>query len=181
GGGVSYVLDASGSTGQPEGVVVEHRGLRNYVGHVVREYLGEGIEGGVVSTPLGFDATVTTLLGPLAAGKRVELLEEGEGVLRRLRERMFGEGEGGEGGEGGGGGEGRGGVGRGGGGADRASDRERAVVCSGRRGRAAAGEQCRGAVYRGSGSGAWVCRRRREDRGGICERWAERGGREAVV
>jgi len=61
--------------------------VSNYVAHA-RQYL-EGMEGGVVSSPLSFDATLTTLLAPLLAGKRVELLEEDETSLRRLRERLF--------------------------------------------------------------------------------------------
>src|SRR5437870_5033714 len=52
--------------------------------------MGEEISGSVVSTPLGFDATVTTLLAPLVVGKRVELLPEDETMLPGLAERMFG-------------------------------------------------------------------------------------------
>src|SRR6185436_13749181 len=77
---------------RPKGVMVEHGGLSNYVAAARRRYLREGIEGSVVSTPLSFDATVTTLWTPLVAGKRVELLEENEETLKRLAERLF-EGE----------------------------------------------------------------------------------------
>src|SRR5260370_42352755 len=71
--------------------MVEHRGLSNYVGQAVARYLNEGIGGSVVSTPLSFDATVTTLLPPLVRGGQVELLTEDETTLNRLAERMFGE------------------------------------------------------------------------------------------
>jgi amino acid adenylation domain-containing protein len=91
---LAYILYTSGSTGKPKGVMVPHGGLANYVGHAAGRYLGEGIVGGVVSSPLSFDATLTTLLGPLACGKRVELLAEDEGTLERLAEKLF---EGGEG------------------------------------------------------------------------------------
>jgi len=48
----------------------------------------------VVSTPLSFDATVTTLLPPLVMGKRVELLPEDDSLLSQLAERLFAEEEG---------------------------------------------------------------------------------------
>ena len=72
-----------------------HRGLSNYVAHAAGEYLGEEIEGSVVSSPLSFDATLTTLLPPLAVGKTVELLPEDETTMSCLAERLFGRDEGG--------------------------------------------------------------------------------------
>jgi amino acid adenylation domain-containing protein len=89
---LAYILYTSGSTGKPKGVMVEHGGLANYIGHAVKSYMTEGIVGGVVSSPLSFDATITTLLAPLAAGKQVELLGEEEKVLEELAERLFGNG-----------------------------------------------------------------------------------------
>src|SRR5258708_6087482 len=50
------------------------------------------MKGSVVSTPLAFDATVTTLLPPLVTGGQVELLTEDDATLNRLAERKFGEG-----------------------------------------------------------------------------------------
>ena len=88
---LAYILYTSGSTGRPKGVMVKHRGLSNYVGHAVSRYMTEEIAGGVVSSPLGFDATVTSLLAPLAAGRIVELLEDDEHTLERLADRMFAE------------------------------------------------------------------------------------------
>jgi amino acid adenylation domain-containing protein/FkbM family methyltransferase len=90
---LAYVLYTSGSTGRPKGVMVEHRGLTNYLCHAAETYLKDGIVGSVVSSPLGFDATLTTLLAPLVAGKRVELLADDEAVLDRLAERLFGSAE----------------------------------------------------------------------------------------
>src|SRR5258708_4908912 len=88
-GDLAYILYTSGSTGRPKGVMVEQRGLSSYVGHAAARYLGEEIRGSVVSTPLSFDATVTTLLPPLVTGKQVELLADGDATLRQLAERMF--------------------------------------------------------------------------------------------
>jgi amino acid adenylation domain-containing protein len=86
---LAYVLYTSGSTGRPKGVMVEHRGLTNYLSHAAESYLAEGVEGSVVSSPLGFDATLTTLLAPLVAGKSVELLPDDEEVMSRLADRLF--------------------------------------------------------------------------------------------
>src|SRR6185503_6441431 len=66
---LAYVLYTSGSTGQPKGVMVEHRGLTNYLSHAAATYLKDEVAGSVVSSPLGFDATLTTLLAPLISGK----------------------------------------------------------------------------------------------------------------
>jgi amino acid adenylation domain-containing protein len=89
---LAYILYTSGSTGKPKGVMVPQRGLLNYVAYAAATYINEEIQGSVVSSPLSFDATLTTLLAPLVVGKRVELLAEDEGILNRLAERMF-EGE----------------------------------------------------------------------------------------
>jgi amino acid adenylation domain-containing protein len=90
---LAYVLYTSGSTGRPKGVMVEHRGLTNYLCHAAEAYLGEGVEGSVVSSPLGFDATLTTLLAPLLAGRRVELLADDGAIMSGLAERLFGSAE----------------------------------------------------------------------------------------
>ncbi len=91
---LAYILYTSGSTGKPKGVMVEHQGLSNYLSHAAKSYLKEGIKGSVVSSPLSFDATLTTLMTPLVAGGSVELLEEDEGLIERLADRMFGTEEG---------------------------------------------------------------------------------------
>ncbi|WP_460736256.1 amino acid adenylation domain-containing protein, partial [Lysobacter tyrosinilyticus] len=92
---IAYVIYTSGSTGRPKGVMVEHGGLSNYLAHAVDAYL-PGLAGAVVSSPLCFDATLTTLLPPLLAGKPVWLLpdESHTQTLSRLSERLFTTGEG---------------------------------------------------------------------------------------
>jgi amino acid adenylation domain-containing protein len=89
-GHLAYILYTSGTTGKPKGVMVEHGGLTNYVGHAVASYVTEEIEGAVVSSPLSFDATLTTLLPALVVGRPVELLRDDERTLERLAERLFG-------------------------------------------------------------------------------------------
>lgn len=75
-----YLIYTSGSTGRPKGVMIEHRSLTNYLGWCTNAYsLADGC-GSPVHTPLGFDLTVTSLLAPLLAGKRVIFLPEEKGV-----------------------------------------------------------------------------------------------------
>ncbi|HEX6739898.1 MAG TPA: condensation domain-containing protein, partial [Vicinamibacteria bacterium] len=73
---LAYVIYTSGSTGRPKGVMVPHRGVVNYLEHVAGHYLDEGVAGAVVSTPLAFDATVTTVMGAWSAGKPTLLLAD---------------------------------------------------------------------------------------------------------
>ncbi|WP_295936153.1 non-ribosomal peptide synthetase [uncultured Xanthomonas sp.] len=65
---LAYILYTSGSTGQPKGVAITRAGLCNYLGHCLRTYANEDIEEAVVSSPLTFDATITTLFTPLISG-----------------------------------------------------------------------------------------------------------------
>ena len=74
---LAYVIYTSGSTGKPKGVEIYHRGVVNYLTHAVENYFA-GTSGAVVSTRLNFDATVTSLLGPLVCGQRSILVESGD-------------------------------------------------------------------------------------------------------
>ncbi len=79
---MAYVIYTSGSTGQPKGVEVTHGGLANYLQWSVGAYcIGEGT-GTLVQSPLMFDLTVTSMLGPLAAGNCAKLLGKEAGVAR---------------------------------------------------------------------------------------------------
>ena len=76
-GDLAYMIYTSGSTGTPKGVLIEHRGLANYLEWAAREYrMAEGAGAPVIGS-VSFDATITSLFGPLAAGQRVVLLPEG--------------------------------------------------------------------------------------------------------
>ena len=88
GDNLAYVVYTSGSTGAPKGVAISHRNLVNYVSHAVRLYPAATGCGAPVNTTLAFDAAVTSVLVPLAAGRPVTLLPEGEEELPALGEAL---------------------------------------------------------------------------------------------
>ncbi len=74
---IAYVIYTSGSTGQPKGALIPHRGLCNHV-HWLNEVLGTGAQDRLLqTTPIGFDASVWTLVVPLTVGATIVLAEPG--------------------------------------------------------------------------------------------------------
>jgi amino acid adenylation domain-containing protein len=86
---LAYVIYTSGSTGRPKGVMLEHRSVMNYLSHVQLQYMQDGISGSVVSTSLNFDATVTSIFGPLLMGKTVELLRDDQNTIQQLHTKLI--------------------------------------------------------------------------------------------
>ncbi len=69
----AYVLYTSGSTGQPKGVIVEHRNVVNSLHGMVRRY-GIGPADVILQfASIAFDASVQEMFMPLLAGARVVL------------------------------------------------------------------------------------------------------------
>lgn len=70
-----YVIFTSGTSGEPKGVVVPEPAVAAYLGWSMREYDCTRGWGAPLFTSLGFDLTITSLLGPLLNGRRVEVLD----------------------------------------------------------------------------------------------------------
>ena len=82
----AYVIYTSGSTGRPKGVVVEHGALANYVARCREEY--PGLAGRTLQhASISFDAVVTVLHAPLAAGGCVHVAALDEELPGRRRGR----------------------------------------------------------------------------------------------
>jgi uncharacterized protein (TIGR02246 family) len=71
---LAYVMYTSGSTGQPKGVMIEHRSLVNYLFWVNRVLLGENIRTIPLASRLTFDACLKQLFAPLLRGDAVWIL-----------------------------------------------------------------------------------------------------------
>ncbi|GJG89256.1 hypothetical protein tb265_44370 [Gemmatimonadetes bacterium T265] len=82
GGGdaLAYVIFTSGSTGRPKGAMVTHRGLANYVAWAVDAYEVRRGRGAPLHSSIAFDLTVTSLWAPLAAGRAVHVVPDGDDV-----------------------------------------------------------------------------------------------------
>lgn len=68
---LAYVIHTSGSTGQPKGVMVEHRALTNRIAWMQREYPLTCDDVVLQKTPFNFDVSVWELTWPFIAGARL--------------------------------------------------------------------------------------------------------------
>ncbi len=73
---LAYIIYTSGSTGIPNGVMVEHRGILNYLSWCVEAYHVAAGEGAPAHSSIGFDLTLTSLFAPLAVGRAVTMVDE---------------------------------------------------------------------------------------------------------
>jgi amino acid adenylation domain-containing protein len=71
---LAYALFTSGSTGQPRGVAIEHRQLRNYLAGVMERLDLRSIANFVLVQPLSVDASVTTIFPPLLTGGTLHII-----------------------------------------------------------------------------------------------------------
>ncbi|MEM7317029.1 MAG: AMP-binding protein, partial [Planctomycetota bacterium] len=83
----AYVIYTSGSTGKPKGTAISHGSLMHYLRWCLDAYPWDDGWGAPVQSSIGFDATITSLLAPLLAGKTVELIPD-ENVIESLAAAM---------------------------------------------------------------------------------------------
>ncbi len=83
---LAYVIYTSGSTGVPKGVMVEHRGLVNYIWWAKQMYIKSQEDIFALYSSLTFDLTVTSLFAPLVNGNEIEIYRDDmdEFVLYRI-------------------------------------------------------------------------------------------------
>jgi amino acid adenylation domain-containing protein len=89
---LAYVTYTSGSTGQPKGVMIEHRSLVNYLQWVNSCLLNDATVTIPAITEITFDACLKQLLAPLLCGKQVwlvsrELVIQPAALVRELRKK----------------------------------------------------------------------------------------------
>ena len=68
---LAYVIFTSGTTGKPKGVMVEHKSVVNYLSNIKDKIFKQKTKNVDFSTNIGFDLTVTAILGSLCCGYRI--------------------------------------------------------------------------------------------------------------
>ena len=77
-GDVAYVIHTSGSTGEPKGIVVQHRPAANLVDWINRTFEVGPEDRGLFVTSLCFDLSVYDIFGVLGAGGTVHVATRDE-------------------------------------------------------------------------------------------------------
>ncbi|WP_156724638.1 non-ribosomal peptide synthetase, partial [Streptomyces apocyni] len=72
----AYVIHTSGSTGQPKGVVIPHRGAVDLAAWAGREIGGPALSRVLAATSLNFDVSVFEVFGPLLCGGSIEVVRD---------------------------------------------------------------------------------------------------------
>ncbi|MFA0960207.1 non-ribosomal peptide synthase/polyketide synthase [Roseivirga sp. BDSF3-8] len=81
---LAYVLYTSGSTGQPKGVMIEHRNVAALLHWAREEFYNTGVETVYAVTSHCFDLSVFEFFYPLITGKKVKVLNNGLSIPAHL-------------------------------------------------------------------------------------------------
>ncbi|MCK4258408.1 MAG: amino acid adenylation domain-containing protein [Halanaerobiales bacterium] len=81
---LAYIIYTSGSTGNPKGVMVEHRGVINYITWASKMYLDEERCDFPLYSSLSFDLTVTSIYVPLLSGNTIVVQDDKELLISKI-------------------------------------------------------------------------------------------------
>ncbi|HCC07991.1 MAG TPA: hypothetical protein DEP72_07555 [Clostridiales bacterium] len=76
-----YVIYTSGSTGQPKGVMIEHKGLVNYIKWANKVYIRNEQTDFPLYSSFAFDLTITSIFTPLISGNKIYIYEDKESKM----------------------------------------------------------------------------------------------------
>ncbi|MBB6022757.1 amino acid adenylation domain-containing protein/non-ribosomal peptide synthase protein (TIGR01720 family) [Paenibacillus sp. JGP012] len=82
-----YIMYTSGSTGNPKGAMIQHRGLVNYITWAKKVYVGDSeTEIFPLYSSLAFDLTVTSIFTPLISGNKIHVYanQSDEQILNKI-------------------------------------------------------------------------------------------------
>jgi len=87
-GNMVYVIYTSGTTGKPKGVIVDHRGLVNYIWWAAAQYVKNEAGNFPLFTSTAFDLTITSIFTPLITGNAVVVYGEEDENKEMLIEKI---------------------------------------------------------------------------------------------